>query len=401
MIAKRTPSPAPAGEGWGEGVPTTAIVLVAAIVASACGPLTPPQKDAGTGGGGATTGGGSATGGGSSNGGGSATGGGSGGGSTGGGTAVGGGAAAGGGTAMTWTFSSIGMTPAPTNSGSIVGLAENDAGIWAMSGSGRLYLSTGGAFTEQLVLPQGQPVDFEGAPTGELFAISTVYFSVCRSSCADAGSWTQTRITASNETMESLCVVSGSHVLAVGSAGGSNDGMYHRYDGQTFDVGSTAFAAFSPNACWRGESGDFFIPVEDAIVVYEPGSLGFTPENTPGMPSWRGGGSALGSEWVAGSGPTIARRSGTNWTNVLTRSGEGSVNVIVGVSATEAFAFGGGFSSSGQSGWRWNGTTWVELMPDLPLMNQAISALRTSSGTIYIGGNDQNQYPVIVRARLQ
>ena len=92
---------------------------------------------------------------------------------------------------------------------------------------------------------------------------------------------------------------------------------------------------------------------------------------------------------------------GSTWTNVLTRSGEGSVNVVVGVSATEAFAFGGGFSSSGQSGWKWNGTTWVELNPDLPLMNIAITALRTSSGTIYIGGNDQNQYPVIVRARLQ
>jgi hypothetical protein len=283
-----------------------------------------------------------------------------------------------------------------------VGFAETDAGVWAMSGSGRLYLSTGGAFTEQLTLTQGQPLDFEGAPTGELFAVSTVYFSACKSNCSDAGSWTQTRITASNESMASLCVNSATDVLAVGAAGSQNDAMYHRYDGVTFATGSTAFAGFSPKQCWRAASGNFYIPVEDGLVLYEPGTLGFTPEPTGSMPSWRGGGTALGSEWVVGSGPVIARReTNGSWTNVLARSGEGSVNVIVGVSATEAFAFGGGFNASGQAGWKWNGTTWVELTPDLPLINQAISALRTSNGTIYIGGNDSNFYPVIVRAQLR
>jgi hypothetical protein len=359
---------------------------------AACGPLTPPQKDAGSGGG-AATGGGASTGGGATGGGGGVTGG--GGGATGGG-ATGGGAGGDGG-AMAWEFSSVGLSPPATNSGSIVGFAETDGGTFAVSSSGRVYRSTGGPFVELFTLSDGQPVDFEGSPQGELFAISTVWFYACMSDCGDAGAWTQTRISAANEVMTSLCVVSGTHAIAVGAAGGNDDGVYHSWNGTTFTAASTALGYRSPRQCWRAASGDFYFPVGDAVLRYEPGTMGFTPEQTPSM-SWRGGGSALGSEWVAGLGPVISRRaSGGTWTPVLTRSSEGAVNVVLGVSGTEAFAFGGGFNANGQSGWRWNGTAWAELNPDLPLMNTAVSAIRLSNGTIYVGGNDQNQYPVIVR----
>jgi hypothetical protein len=294
------------------------------------------------------------------------------------------------------------LTPAPASSGSIVGFAQTDGGVFAVSSSGRVYRSTGGPFTELFTFPGGQqPVDFEGSAAGDLFVISTVWFHACRADCGDAGAWSQTRITASNEVLTSLCVVDGAHVLAVGGAGGANDGVFHRWDGATFAANASALGNSSPRQCWRGGSGDFFIAVDDNILRYEPQTQGFTPEPTGTMRGWRGGGTALGTEWAAGSGPVIARRSGTSWTPVLDRSSQGSVNVVVGVSGTEAFAFGGGFSAAGQSGWRWNGTTWTELTPDLPVMNIAVSALLTSDGTLYVGGNDQNQYPVIVRGLLR
>lgn len=382
-----------------------ALVLLGASVCCACGPLTPPRTDGGTGGGGVTGGGGGTiTGGGggggvTGGGGGSTTGG--GGGST---TGSGGGSTTGGGGGTTdggdgiWDFGTLTLSPAPTNSGAIVGFAETDAGIWAMSGSGRLYRSTGGPFTEVLAFAGLQPLDFEASASGHFFIVTTVHFLECAADCADAGAWSDRLIAATDEVLDSLCVIADDHVLAVGSKGNGNDGVSYRWDGAIMGATATTLGASRPDNCWQGASGDFFIPADDNVVRYSSVAESFALEPAGPFLGWRGGGSSPGHEWVTGGGPTIAERGGSNWTNVYTPSGLGStITTVIGISPTLAFAFGGGPSSSGQAGYRFNGTAWSAITPDVPVLNIAFSAFRSSSGAVYVGGYDANQLPVIIR----
>ncbi len=299
-----------------------------------------------------------------------------------------------------WDFSTITLSPAPATSGAIVGLAETDAGIFAVSGSGRVYRSTGGAFNELFAFPGLQPLDFEVSDDGHFFIISTVHFLECASNCADAGAWTDRTISPSNEILDSLCVISGDHVLAVGSRGSSSDVIAYRWNGTTLATSAITVGATGPENCWRGASGEFFIPADDTVLRYTPSSESFTFEPTATPSNWRGGGSSPGHEWLVGAGPVIAERGSSSWTNVFMPTGTSgsSIVTVVGVSPTLAFAFGAGGTSSGQAGWRYDGTSWSAINPDIPTINVAYSSLQTSAGVIYVGGYDTNQYPAIVRA---
>lgn len=310
---------------------------------------------------------------------------------------------AGGGTADAgdgvWDFASLSFNPPPTNSGAIVGFAETDAGVYAVSGSGRVYRSTGGPFIELFSFPGLQPVDFEASAAGHFFIISTVHFLECAADCGDAGAWIDRVISPSNEVLDSLCVIDGNHALAIGTRGGANDGISYRWDGNVLAPTAALIGAVGPDNCWKGASGDFFIPADDTVLRYTPGAESFTPEPTMATSGWRGGGSSPGHEWVTGSGPIIAERGQSSWTQVYAPTGTSTSAIVsvIGVSPTLAFAFGAGFTSSGQVGYRFNGTTWSPLTPDLPVMNVSFSAFRSASGAIYVGGYDAMQYPAIVR----
>jgi hypothetical protein len=99
----------------------------------------------------------------------------------------------------------------------------------------------------------------------------------------------------------------------------------------------------------------------------------------------------------------IAERVGSQWVDVFTPSANsGAINQIIGISATEAFGFGGAFSSAGQAAYTWDGTTWRALNPDVPAtLASGSAAFRASDGSIFVGGYDNsgNQYPVILRGR--
>ena len=124
------------------------------------------------------------------------------------------------------------------------------------------------------------------------------------SNCADAGAWTDRQISASNEVLDSLCVIDGDHVLAIGSRGGANDGISYRWNGTVLSTTAQTIGLVGPENCWRAASGDFFIPGDDTVLRYSPTAESFTPEPTGPMRGWRGGGSSPGHEWVTGTGPT-------------------------------------------------------------------------------------------------
>jgi hypothetical protein len=199
--------------------------------------------------------------------------------------------------------------------------------------------------------------------------------------------------------MESLCVVDRNHVIAVGAQGSGDDGVMHRWDGSTFATNPTTIGSVRPRRCWKGASGDFFIPVDDNVLRYSPTGESFTPEATPMTSIWRGGGSGAGRDFVCGSGPTIWERGPVpTWAPRFTLSSMGSINVIAVVSSTVAFGFGAGFTASGQAGYRFDGTSWAALNPDLPGLYGAHAAFSASDGRLYIGGDDSNFLPLILRA---
>lgn len=300
-----------------------------------------------------------------------------------------------------WDFSSVSLNPTPVNFAGIVGFAETDAGLYAVSSSGRLYRSIGGAFTELFAFPGLQPVDFEGTSSGHLFIVSTVHFLECDADCGDAGAWTDRQISASNEVLDSLCVVDGSHVLAVGSRGNANDGIAYRWNGTTFATAAAMLGVVAPENCWQAASGDFFIPANDTVLRYSPSTEFFTlePTMTP-MTGWRGGGSSPGHEWVTGNGPVIAERGQSSWSNVFAPTGTSGASIVsvVGISPTLAFAFGAGGTSAGQAGYRFDGSSWRAMTPDVPVLNVTRSTFRSAAGVVYVGGYDGNQAPVIIRA---
>lgn len=361
------------------------VVLI--TVLAGCGALGPARTDAGaTGGGTGGTGGGIATGG-----------------SSGGGPGGGGGSGGGGSTTDGWTFSTMALNGAPTSAGPIVGLVEAQNGdVFAMSQSGTLYRSTGGSRFEALFTLTGlYALDFDGTADGPMFAISTVYFWRCLSNCAEAASWERIPGTGSGFGFTALCVASSTDVLVLGEQGSFNDGFYSTWNGALLS-GRNTLDADGPNACWKNVNGELIIAADQAVVRYTPSDSSFTTETAPAK-SWRGGGSGGGRDWLSGTGPTIAEHSdgGTTWNAVYAPVGVASlVTEIIGISPTLAFGFAS--TSNDQHGFRFDGTRWQVMTPDLPgEMTEVNASLRTTSGVIYVGGRDSDFNPVIIRGVAQ
>ncbi len=298
-----------------------------------------------------------------------------------------------------WDFASVTVSPTPAASGGIVGFAETDAGLLAMSGSGRLYLSTGGAFLEVRSFPGIQPLDFEGTPSGHLFFLTTVDVFDCASNCADGGAWTQGTVNPNGRALETLCVVDDANVMAVGTEGSFGAGMYFPWNG-TIAATSIPLGVDSPGNCWRGATGDLFFPAEGEVLRYAPLTSDITHEIVGPLATtlWRGGGSTPGHEWVARPGPVLLERGSGGWTDAgVLGTGVEFISVFVGVSPTLAFAFGGGGTADGQCGYRFNGTSWARMTPDVPAIDRARASLRASNGTLFVGGTDSNGGPAILR----
>ncbi len=373
---------------------------LAVVAFAACGPLSPPRMDAGQGGGAATGGG---TGGG-------ATGGGMGGGATGGGNTGGGNTGGGAPDAgLSWSFSSLGINTTSSATGSIIGLGETDAGVWAMSSSGRLYRSQGGPFSEVVALQDAQPSAYQPrafviSASGRMFFVTTVWFATCASGCESQASWSFERINSGTTVLSTLCVIDDTHVLAVGDTGGSSDGVSYLWNGTSLNMSTTSLNVQRPVKCWKSaNTNDYLIAAANAVVRYDPMFQSFTVEPTVSMAAWTSGASVDGHDWVFASGPRVADFTTTpRWADVLTpASGIDTIRAVVGVSPTLTWGFGGSSSSSSQKLWRFNGTTWAAYTPDLSGFYQLHTAFRASDGSIYFGGESTSFQVALGRAVLR
>jgi hypothetical protein len=384
--------------------------LVVALVG--CGPLTPPGGDAGVGGGsggGATGGGGGATGGGggSTGGGGGSTGG--GGGSTGGGggaTGGGGGATGGGGGStdaglppLTWSSISISGS---TSSTPILGLSGAAGNVWALQESGALFRSTGAAF--QLV------TSFQYGGKGLYVSGSTVVVMqtrrllTCTSGCTQATDYAPLELLDSGKNYnlfgETVCGRGPSDITAIVSDT-NNVAQLFRWDGSTWTRESSDLGVRYPRACWYDGAGVLYVVGEAKVVRYDQGAA--TPETLPGqgLTVYYGGADIGGEQYVVGPSHYIARRNGGTWQQFsVSTSSPGTLWVVGGLSATEAFAFGYYHSTAG-NGFTWNGSTWRnsgDLLPGFGSQSLARTLFVTGPGELYVGGASSSG-PVIARGR--
>jgi hypothetical protein len=381
-------------------------LLFALLFASACTPLTPPQVDGGEGGGdGVPSGGGTGNlgggtgnlGGGDGSGGGAATGGGSGivgGGSTvsGGGTGVTGGGTGG------WSFGAVSITTSNTNSGEMVGIVQNAAGIWALSTNSRLFLATDGGFTEQVQLKQLSnpfyPLSFRTDSTGRLFFVSTQWFGWCDSGCGNNSNWNYEQTTVSSTMLSDACAAPGGKIIAIGTQGSGYDGVAFVWANNVFPGStSTTLGVQKPTHCWVSNSGDTLIAADSQVARYN--GTQFTTETTDPIP-WNGGASVPGHDWLFGQGPTIAE--GPSW-NLMPDAGTQIDRIFsaVQISSTLTWGFGWSQLSSPQLLWRFDGTRWSPQEPDISGFKIINAAMKANDGSIYFVGKDLDDKPAIGR----
>ncbi|PZR18780.1 MAG: hypothetical protein DI536_02555 [Archangium gephyra] len=291
----------------------------------------------------------------------------------------------------TWRFSTLSVNVVTSNAGQIVGIGENDAGVWAMSSYGRLFQSTGGPFNEVLALKETdgsayQPSDFVIASSGRMFIVTTRWVGSCASDCANQANWTFDDHNVAATALRSLCVVDDNHVLALGETGSGNEGVAYRWTGTELNLNVIPLAVDSPGRCVKSVHGDFIIPGQNGVLRYEPGLQSFTSSSSTSQLTWRYAGSVDGHEWIFASGPRIAEEVGSVWTDTQYINGQNTIRAVIGASPTLVWGFGGAMSSSSQKLWKFDGTRWSAVTPDLSGFYQVHVAFKAGDGTIYFGG---------------
>lgn len=378
-------------------------------VCVACGPLSPPKTDAGTGGGGGgDVGGGSGggamgggtggggTGGGAMGGGGGAMGGGTGGGATGGGT--GGGATGGGGGQADFTWTTMGFNPAPTapTQYSVKGLARRANGeVWVSLSNGELFHSAGGdAFTSRV---PNVPAQTTGSELGPLAAIGDdlvlargAKLHFCTGPCANFANFTEVKSLPFPETTGALCAGNGKVYVV------SNSGTVGRLS--SVDQGTGTWTSLSMDLgvgtawkCHVDASGDVFVAGDRDLAVLHNG--GFHTELVDATAlSVNHGLRDVATSGTAGfavgtaSGPMFARRQGTSWIAAPALTGGTLFTSVAMLSDSEALA---GVIVNGSSTapgiWRWTGSTFTPLAPPAPVF-EVEHALRVSANDVYFAG---------------
>ncbi len=369
----------------------------------ACGPLSPARPDGG--GGGAATGGGLSSGGGLATGGGTATGG----GVTGGGAATGGaGPGTGGGAQPPRVFQSVILpTCAAGLSSKMNGLAQDSLGnVYAATDHGCVYRIAPGAQPSLVV----QVVDGSAGAyfqdltldsNGVLYAPTVVDAWTCSSACDQQASWRKLSVAGAGESLASVCN-SSTGVWAFGGKGSFDDGAAWQLHPTGFDP-LMSLSASKLTGCWTS-GGQVYVAGRDAVVHLALGFAVETATATSAQQTWRGGGMVNGTPTLAGmssalTGGLLASRDVLGiWKTSFDAMTPTTLSRVVGVSATEAWAFGSTSASfGGQIAWEWDGATWAPANPDVPSLRHVGAALLSNDDVIWVAGDDASGHPVLLR----
>ncbi len=393
------------------------VLVMASSLLVACGALTPLRPDGGASGGGSA--GGSVTGGGSAGGGNSVAGGtagGSSGGMTAGGTAGGtsGGNSTAGGTAggaVSFIWSGIGVTPAPTSAAPVaVAVAARPGDAWVVLDNGRFYRSDGGIFAEVAGVSLASVRDLYVSPSGRVYAVGTGRTALsCTGDCGVGSNFLQGQTASSLDTWSGLCG-SGEDVFGFGTGSSSAGVLYQFVDGGWNKV-SPNLGVTSPRSCQFGPAGEVYVAGSDGIARYENG--GFTPEpiDFMGQPAanWnslafsiRGGTIRDAFAVGGGSGYRFARRNQqtSSWTSLPPNTAGTNLSVVITFGQDEFLAAGTPNGTGGPRFMTWNGSAWAPSSPQPPnSITNVRDAWATSDREVFLVGNDNASNYAIIRGR--
>ncbi len=284
---------------------------------------------------------------------------------------------------------------------SVIGLGEvSDGTFYVATDRGCVYRRAPGAGLEALiqVLNGGSPEVFVGfyvSPTGALYATSTLTVFRCTTGCNLQVNWTTFSTETSGELAASMCGTSDTNVWVFVNRGSFGSGVAYRVGTSRLDP-SVPLSVNRVRGCWAS-GPDLYVAATDTVAHFD--GLGFSIEAATRVSDtfpWSGGGTVNGQQVLAGSFNSkgaLATRTGTSWSISFEAAESSSLRTVVGVSATEAYAFG----AAGQLAYRWDGVRWLALDPDVPGLARATSSLLTRDGVVWVGGDDSNSRPVLLR----
>lgn len=386
--------------------------LVLALIISACGPLTPPRPDGGTGGGAATGGGAqsgggggtTSTGGGTTTGGGSATGGGDGstggGSATGGGTATGGGSAAGGGTGTPgFTWISMTMNPVPTSSGfrRVHGIARRASGdTFVGFADGKLYRAAPGSNLLTAVTNFPTPTNatqfVDLAASGEdLFILRVGTVLHCNTACTDFSEFTVVHTIAFGPETWGICARGEKAFFVLQSSSTQLYGL-QRVAPLRFELVSADVGTARGEDCFIDEAGDVYVGGDGGgAVLFAAGGSTVHALNLNGHPIARWTSIAMSNQnglmVGGGSGMRVARFNGQGFLADAPSTSGPLLNTVLALGPGEFMAAGAFNGGSGPSVYRYDGNTFSAWSPAPPAIN-AHRGLAVNENEVYLGGNN-------------
>jgi len=366
-----------------------AVLVVLGVFA--CGPLSPPKADAGSGGGGGATGGGMGTGGG--------TGGGGSDGGTGGGVGTGGGLGGGGGGedagpsdagSRDFSFSQVAVSSSST--APILGVGGVSGALWALQQSGRLLRSSGGGLSEAFAFT-GNGVGLVVQGMQVVVALARE-LRVCTAQCEREASYDSFDLSARGEFAEAVCA-SAMRSWAV-TSNAQNDARVYRRDGtQWTSLGAVPLRY--PAGCWEDATGALWIAGQGGVVRFD-GTGSFIAVGGPQVLYWSG--VSYGTEtFVVGAAATIGRLVDGGVVDVSQHPpGATFALAAVGGPSDAPFALGVVQGSTQPRYLRWDGSSWLGVSTSLPALvgSGSVNVVHTTSPNevYFAGANDVGAWMV-------
>ncbi len=362
---------------------------------AACTPLTPPQLDGGTGGGGSALGGGDGQGGG-----GALVGGGDG---QGGGGSIGGGAT-GGGSGFNWVNFSLSPAPgSPSQAREVRGLSK-DGALWVLLNEGSLYRGDDGSLA--LTRVASFNVDTIPAELLDLAATDAGVFILrrgdilrCAEDCAVQSNFTPLLDFPGVEEGHALCSGEGRVLMVTLSSS-----MTKLYE---FNRATASFEEVTVGSTTRGERcsvdalGDVYLPVAEGVLhVMSGGGFTVDPIDAGQPASWRASAVADGGGILVGGGfgMRVARRADNSWLGFPPVTTDALMQIALPLRDGEFMAAGTNNGNGGVTVYRVQGSTLAPYAPQPSIHAQR--GLAVSADEVILGGasSDDSAYSVM-RAR--
>jgi hypothetical protein len=246
------------------------------------------------------------------------------------------------------------------------------------------------------------------APNGAVMVLSNREAWACPGPCNSFADFAMQTVGSSTTDMTALCGTSFTDIYAIGNRDNEAIGVLWHWDGITWTQISDDLGITTPGSCFMRNDSVMWITGNVDVVRWEQGAatietldLDLTVLGTSASSQqWYGVGGFGDNLYAVGSDHrVIGRDANAHWSLVSNPAQQQSnFYVAVPVTPNELFAGGYAFGTGETMWWHSDGGTWVASSPDLPFINGVRAAYVAGPDEFYLGGDDGNFAPLILRA---